>query len=143
MNLAIGASTVGTWKRYTGQHLRVALAGAVALAAVAAVGTWQSMDNGGGTAAPAFRGSSIGLTKSVDQPFTYYVVASQDDATKVLFGEDEAARIRQAEGDSFGPAFEVIIAPAGNGYMPMITDLNAVRLAGGLGEVLVVDLRGF
>ena len=58
MSIAIGTRTFGGWKRYTEQHLRVALAGALALAAVAGVGAWQAMDFGSNavtsTPRPAF-----------------------------------------------------------------------------------------
>jgi len=144
MSTAIGTRTFGGWKRYTEQHLRVALAGAIALAAVAGVGAWQAMDSGSNAVTSTPRRAFTNLAK--DEPnLTYLIVGSEAQAERVLLGEADAAAIRAPNGDkSTGEKVEVLVAPAGDANrIPAIIDLNNTRAALGLPEAQVKDLRGF
>ena len=127
-----------------GGHLVAAIGVGVLLVTLAAAGAWQA--SGSGPAAkPATPTWAIHAPTNAGQALTYYVVADEAQAQAVQRAEDDAAQVRIADGD-FRPAAAVYVvvehdtsAIAGEQFG--LQDLNAIRIAEGLPEIKVVDLR--
>jgi len=127
MNLTIGATTIGTWKRIKTQYV-VAIAGAaLALSAAIGVGAWQVSDSGGGAkTVPA-----ASVQPVAPATHTYYIVDSPEEARLVAAFGMAASQAGQPVG-----RFEIIDAS--------FSELMSYTLqAAQAGEsVQVFDLRG-
>ena len=145
MNLAIQTTTTRTWKEIKAHYLVAACGGALALAALAGVGTWQAVGSGSHGTVSAPQHSVAVSTTRPDVKVTYYLVSTQAQADSVLQGAEDAANIRAIAGD-FQPQYQVEVLFADddaslNLAMAGITDANNIRQAAGAPEIKVVDLR--
>ena len=145
MNLAIQTTTTRTWKEIKAHYLVAACGGALALAALAGVGTWQAVGSGSHGTVSTPQSSVAVFTARPDVNVTYYLVSSQAQADAVLQGAEDAANIRAMAGD-FQPRDQVEVLIAGDGAslalaMQGITDANNIRFQVGLPEMKLVDLR--
>jgi len=133
MNLTIGATTIGTWKRIKTQYV-VAIAGAaLALSAAIGVGAWQVSDSGGGAkTVPA-----ASVQPVAPATHTYYIVDSPEEARLVAAFGMAASQAGQPVG-----RFEIIDASGVNDAS--FSELMSYTLqAAQAGEsVQVFDLRG-
>ena len=133
MNLTIGATTIGTWKRIKTQYV-VAIAGAaLALSAAIGVGAWQVSDSGGGAkTVPA-----ASVQPVAPATHTYYIVDSPEEARLVAAFGMAASQAGQPVG-----RFEIIDASTLNdGAFAELMAASMAQAQSGQ-SVQVVDLRG-
>ena len=144
MTIAVGTRHTRKWEFVKGHFLAAAFGAAVLLGTFVGVGAWQAIGSGTAekTALPA---GAVYVPRNVEPTLTYYIVADEAQAQKVLSAEDAAAQIRAAGGD-FEQADDIYVLVANDASdlarMQLgLLDLNRIRVDQGLSEIQVVDLR--
>ena len=132
MNLTIGATTIGNWKRIKTQYVVAIAAAALALSAGIGVGAWQATSSGGSAkTAPAVAARPV-----TGVPTFFYVVDSPEEAQAV-----SAFEMASATSGSQPRQVQVIDASTlDDGALgELMTGLMAAAQAGE--SVQLVDLR--
>jgi hypothetical protein len=144
MTIAVGTKHTGKWELVRGHYLAAALGAAVLVGTLVGVGAWQAI--GDSTAEkPAPATGAVYVSRDVEPTPTFYIVADEAQAQKVLRGEDDAAQMRAA-GGNFEQVDDVQVLVANDmAQLDMmlidIANANNIRGQDGLRLMPVIDLR--
>jgi hypothetical protein len=144
MNLTLGNTFPRTWKRFGVQHVAVAAAVAIALTLALAAGLTLTGDSGSGRPAGSVAAGSTISTRAVPNDMTYYIVGSQEEATRLEEGMAIAA-LEAGSQPGYQPAWAAqavpIILETPEMEMLFQAELMALQQAGYATGVSVIDLR--
>jgi len=144
MTIAVGTRHTRKWEPVKGHYLAAALGAAVLLGTLVGIGAWQAI--GTGTAEkPALPAGAVYLPRNAEPTSTFYIVADEAQAQKVLRGEDDAAQMRAA-GANFEQVDDIHVLVANDEaqlemFLADIANANSIRAQDGLRLMPVVDLR--
>ena len=140
MNLSIGTTTFGTWKRIKTQQLVALCGAALAISAAVGVGAWQATDSGS-RAVPA-----AGVVQPA-APATfvyYYVVDSPERGAAIASNEAQTAMSLGVNGVQVDHEFQIIDVsqPGGEAALAELTRSVMALPDSQASRMQIINLRG-